>query len=143
MEITLPDNVSSKNLQDFGKEIINQLKNPRKKEIDLSLAARKADLPKEVDPKVLVDSEGFKFFMDAKGLDDDLLVDALKEDIINKPGNRIKELQLAFTLRGQFKKEDPTVTANENVSKAMDMIESLLNPPKPNHLIQQEDGSFK
>lgn len=145
MEFTLPDNVSPQNLQEFGREVIAQLKNPRKTEINLGLAARNANLPDDVNPHDLMSSEGFRYFMDAKGLDDDFLISALREDIQAKPGNRVKELSLAFTLRGQFQKaaHDPAAIANENVSKAMDMIDSLINPPKQNILKQQHDGSFK
>jgi hypothetical protein len=53
-------------------------------------------------PQKLTESIGFQELMNDKGLTDDLLVDALVDDIIAKPKRRFKELELGFKVRGRL-----------------------------------------
>ncbi len=53
-------------------------------------------------PQKLTESEGWKELCEAHGLTDDFLVDALVEDIENKPQNRKAELELAFKIKGKM-----------------------------------------
>lgn len=53
-------------------------------------------------PKNLTESEGFLSLCDEKGLTDDLLINALIEDIQTKKGNRTAELALGFKIKGKF-----------------------------------------
>ena len=51
-------------------------------------------------PATLTRSEGFKALLKSSGLDDDLVVSSLVDDIRNKPQNRAKELKLASEILG-------------------------------------------
>lgn len=51
----------------------------------------------------VLQSKGFLALMEGLGLTDDFLSNALKEDIIKKPQNRLGELTLAYKLRGRLK----------------------------------------
>ena len=51
-------------------------------------------------PSTLTRSEGFKALLKSSGLDDDLVVSSLVDDIRNKPQNRAKELKLASEILG-------------------------------------------
>jgi hypothetical protein len=53
-------------------------------------------------PQKLTESVGFIELCEEKGLTDDLLVNALVEDIKEKKGNRRAELELAFKIRGRL-----------------------------------------
>jgi hypothetical protein len=65
-------------------------------------------------PSNLLDSKGFMELMDERGLTDSLIIDALVEDIVSKPGNRTAELQLAVKMRGrQVDKLDMTTNGKD------------------------------
>jgi len=53
-------------------------------------------------PQKLTESKGFLELCEEKGLTDDLLVNALVEDIKEKRGNRRSELELAFKIKGKL-----------------------------------------
>ncbi len=53
-------------------------------------------------PSSLTKSKGFIELCDAKGLTDDLLINALVEDIKEKKGNRKAEIELGFKIRGSL-----------------------------------------
>jgi len=53
-------------------------------------------------PKNLTESKGFHVLCEKIGLTDDLLINALVEDIKNKKGNRRSELELAFKIKGKL-----------------------------------------
>lgn len=57
-------------------------------------------------PKNLTESKGFNELMDAMGLTDEFLNRALKEDIENKPTQRVAELKLAYQLKGKLKESE-------------------------------------
>ena len=56
-------------------------------------------------PKNLTESKGYKELLKGSGLDENLVVGALVEDINKKPQNRAKELALGAKLLGMIKKE--------------------------------------
>lgn len=56
-------------------------------------------------PQKLTESKGFKQLCEERGLTEDFLVDALVEDIENKPQNRKAELELGFKVIGKLKEE--------------------------------------
>jgi hypothetical protein len=51
-------------------------------------------------PQKLTESLGFIELCEERGLTDDLLINALVEDIKTKKGNRRAELELAFKIKG-------------------------------------------
>lgn len=53
-------------------------------------------------PSKLTESKGFMELMDELGLTDNLIVNALVEDINMKPQNRTQELTLAVKMRGRM-----------------------------------------
>ncbi len=53
-------------------------------------------------PQKLTESKGFIELCEEKGLTDDLLINALVEDIKSKKGNRKSELELAFKIKGRL-----------------------------------------
>lgn len=55
-------------------------------------------------PKKLTESDGFKDLLKASGLDENLIIESLVEDIKNKPCDRIRELTLGAELLGLRKK---------------------------------------
>jgi hypothetical protein len=56
-------------------------------------------------PKNLTESKGFKALLKESGLDEDLVVSALVEDIKKKRFNRVQELKLGADLLGMVKKK--------------------------------------
>lgn len=60
-----------------------------------------------VNPQLLTRSEGFKQACDDLGLTDDFLVKALVSDIKAKPKRRIRELELAFRVKGRYEGGEP------------------------------------
>ncbi len=56
-------------------------------------------------PQKLTESLGFIELCEVKGLTDDLLINALIEDIKEKKGNRKAELELGFKIKGRFIKK--------------------------------------
>lgn len=57
-------------------------------------------------PQKLTESKGFIDLCEERGLTDDLLIDALVEDIQKKPGNRKAELELGFKIKGRTMQEE-------------------------------------
>lgn len=53
-------------------------------------------------PAVLTQSKAFKELMEEAGLTDDLLLNALVDDIKGKPKRRFKELELGFRVRSRL-----------------------------------------
>lgn len=53
-------------------------------------------------PQKLTESLGFIKLCEEKGLTDDLLINALVEDIREKKGNRKAEIELGFKIKGRF-----------------------------------------
>lgn len=64
-------------------------------------------------PSNLLDSKGFKDIAAQSGLDQNLIINCLVEDIKNKPGQRKQELELAAKLLGLFKQEDSIMQENK------------------------------
>lgn len=67
-------------------------------------------------PSTLTRSEGFKALLKSSGLDEDLVVSALVEDIKNKPQNRAKELKLASEILG-LQRQGSFIIQSEDLSK--------------------------
>jgi len=63
-------------------------------------------------PQKLTESIGFVELCQKKGLTDDLLINALVEDIKKKKGNRRGEIELAFKIKGRFYQKN-TVAKDE------------------------------
>lgn len=64
-------------------------------------------------PQKLTESVGFIELCEEKGLTNDLLVNALVEDIKEKKGNRRAELELGFKIRGYL---GPKINASHTVA---------------------------
>ena len=60
-------------------------------------------------PKNLTESKGFKALLKASGLDENLVVESLVEDIKKKRFNRVQELKLGADLLGMTKKKPEEV----------------------------------
>jgi hypothetical protein len=65
-------------------------------------------------PQKLTDSKGFQQLCDEIGLTDDFLVNALVNDIKEKPKNRKPELELAFKVKGRLK-DNPDLPPQNNI----------------------------
>lgn len=57
-------------------------------------------------PQKLTESQGFISLCEDKGLTDDLLINALVDDIKTKKGNRRAELELGFKIKGRLTQKD-------------------------------------
>ncbi len=96
---------------------------------NVSKAMRDAGYSKETakSPSKLLDSKGFMELMDELGLTDDLIVNALVDDIKMKPQNRTAELQLAVKMRGRLiEKADITSNGNELGVISAERAEQLI-----------------
>lgn len=62
-------------------------------------------------PQKLTKSKGFQELCEEFGLTDDFLINALVNDIRDKPKNRKPELELAFKVKGKLN-EDKNTTVN-------------------------------
>lgn len=63
-------------------------------------------------PQKLTESKGFKELCEEAGLTDELLLNALVNDINAKPANRVQELTLAAKLRGRLSEQSNGGTTN-------------------------------
>ena len=61
-------------------------------------------------PQKLTQSLGFIELCEERGLTDDLLIDALIEDIKEKKGNRKAELELGFKIKGRLVHKADVIT---------------------------------
>lgn len=78
-------------------------------------------------PSKLTESKGFMELMDELGLTDNLIVNALVDDIKMKPQNRTAELQLAVKMRGRLiEKADITSNGNELGVISAERAEQLI-----------------
>ena len=79
-------------------------------------------------PAKLTESKGFIELMDKLGLTDNLIVNALVEDINMKPQNRTQELTLAVKMRGRLvDRADITSNGNElGVTVSAEQAEQLI-----------------
>ncbi len=66
-------------------------------------------------PQKLTKSLGFIELCEEKGLTNDLLINALVEDIKEKKGNRRAELELGFKIKGQLIQKSDITTDNKHV----------------------------
>lgn len=130
--LELDPQIESWHYKAYAEAIMDQLKNPKVKDVDLEKAAKVAGLPQTVDPQKLAESDGFNFVLDNIGLTDTFLAECLYDDIVAKPQNRLGELKLAAQMRGvaEKRKVDVGETNAENVGKAMDMMKEILTNAK-------------
>ena len=140
--IEIPQDIQASHYRDYAQAIMDQLANPNVKDVDLAKAAKKAKLPTTADPTDVVESDAFNFMLDSVGLTDEFLAKALYEDIELKPQNRVQELKLAAQLKGVASpsKADPNMENAKTVSKAMDMIDKLIDNKKA--YVQGDDGDW-
>lgn len=66
-------------------------------------------------PQKLTESDGFKELCEEYGLTDELLLDALVEDIKSKKGNRKAELELGFKVKGKLTDKIDHTTKGEKI----------------------------
>lgn len=67
-------------------------------------------------PQKLTEAPGFLQLCEERGLTDDLLVDALVEDITEKKGNRKAELELGFKVKGRTGQEESKGDTNVQIN---------------------------
>lgn len=77
-------------------------------------------------PAKLLDSKGFMQLMDEKGLTDDLIINALVEDIEAKPQNRTPELTLAVKMRGRMTERVEADINHTGVTISAEQAEQLI-----------------
>ena len=70
-------------------------------------------------PSNLTQSKGFIELCEEKGLTDDLLINALVQDINDKKGNRRAELELAFKIKGKLVQKTD-ITSNLKILQPLD-----------------------
>ncbi len=73
-------------------------------------------------PKKLTDSKGFREVAEEVGLTDNFIIRALQEDIANKPGERIGELNLAAKIKNMI---TPVTQGNTTINNTQVNIGSL------------------
>ena len=79
-------------------------------------------------PSNLTKSKGFLELCEKQGLTDNLLVNALVEDIQAKPGDRKAELELGFKIRGRLvQKSDATFVPHEPTAEQKKRISDLID----------------
>ena len=78
-------------------------------------------------PSCLTKSKGFLELCEKKGLTDDLLIDALLEDIKEKKGNRRAELELAFKIKGKLINKQDIVSNNFPAPVLVRFIDQNVN----------------
>ncbi len=78
-------------------------------------------------PKKLTESKGFQELMDDSGLTDDLLLDALVDDIKGKPKKRFKELELGFKVRARLNPEGTEALKAQSITNNITQI--IINAP--------------
>lgn len=77
-------------------------------------------------PSTLTRSEGFKSLLKSSGLDEDLVIKALVEDIKNKPQNRAKELKLACDVLGLQRQGSITIAGEDPEKPIIVFMPSVL-----------------
>lgn len=77
-------------------------------------------------PSSLTRSEGFKALLKSSGLDEDLVIRALVEDIKNKPQNRAKELKLACEVLGLQRQGSITIAGEDTEKPIIVFMPSVL-----------------
>lgn len=77
-------------------------------------------------PSNLTESKGFQELMVKMGLTDELLLNALVDDIKSKPKRRFKELELGFKVRARL---NPEGTEATNVSTVNNITQIIIHPP--------------
>ena len=84
-------------------------------------------------PQKLTESKGFKALCEEKGLTDSFLVEALVEDIEEKPQNRKQELELGFKVVGRLKEQS-------DVHKTLILLVSGENAQRFKHIQAAQDA---
>lgn len=75
-------------------------------------------------PQKLTGSVGFIELCEERGLTDNLLLDALVEDIRDKKGNRKAELELGFKIRGRLVQRTDMTSNNKMIPFAYELTDS-------------------
>lgn len=85
-----------------------------------------AGYSKEVaeNPKKVLETKSFRMIAEEIGLTDSFILEALKNDIRDKPRNRIGELTLASKIKGMTKEND-----NQNVTNVLILPNELIRKP--------------
>ncbi|MDQ5922782.1 MAG: hypothetical protein QG644_490 [Patescibacteria group bacterium] len=78
-------------------------------------------------PQKLTESLGFIELCDSKGLTDDLLINALVEDIKEKKGNRRAELELAFKIKGKLVNKTDIKSEDKQITGMQIMFDNSFN----------------
>lgn len=86
-------------------------------------------------PSKLTESKGFMELMDELGLTDNLIVNALVEDINMKPQNRTQELTLAVKMRGRMIDK---LDMNSNHTGEVSFINAM---PRPKVITNEHEAS--
>lgn len=78
-------------------------------------------------PQRLTESKGFIALCEERGLTDNLLVDALVDDIKSKKGKRTKELELGFKVKGKIRlNEEPESQEKQTLIQILNVTQNLL-----------------
>ncbi len=76
-------------------------------------------------PQKLTESKGFRELCDECGLTDELILTSLVFDIVNKPGGRRGELELAAKIKGLMKNQVEVSTSVSMFGMAHDELKKL------------------
>ena len=90
-------------------------------------------------PQKLTESKGFQHLCEQRGLTDELLVDALVDDIKKKKGHREKELALGFKVRGKLK-EQSSPQSPRNIAYFVAIVEGREPPIDGNKDMRELDS---
>lgn len=74
-------------------------------------------------PSKLTESKGYLELLDELGLTDELIANALTEDIQAKPQNRVQELALAAKLRGRGRESVDITSDGESIAPIVRIID--------------------
>lgn len=72
-------------------------------------------------PKQMTESEGWKKLLE-KDLPDNMLTEALQDDIRKKPGKRTEELKLAFKIKGKYQDNQTNIVIQSEPINEVIMI---------------------
>lgn len=79
------------------------------------------------DPGKLTRSPSFRELCDEVGLTDNFILEALHDDIKNKPRKRVEELKLGAKIKGMFEEDNKQQNANVEALKSMaDTLAQIL-----------------
>ena len=87
------------------KRLVLELLSGKHKSVGSAMRAAGFSKTTAINPHIVFAQRGIKHLLEELGLTETFLVSNLKQDIIAKPGDRARELEMGFRLHGSFPSE--------------------------------------